>query len=123
MFEMFVQGRQTLDRAQGGLGIGLSLSRMLAELHGGTLTAASEGLGRGSVFTVRLPRAVLPPFHEAHLPELSPALVGRRILIVEDNEDAREMLRLLLQAQGHDVFEAADGAEAIKMASGLQPDL
>jgi PAS domain S-box-containing protein len=123
IFEMFVQGGQIAGRAQGGLGIGLSLARMLVELHGGTLAAASDGPGRGSEFTVRLPRITRPPAPLATLPRGSVSSPGRRILIVEDNDDARAMLRMLLESQGHEVFEAADGAEAIRVASTIRPDL
>src|SRR5262249_21728872 len=112
IFEMFAQGETPIDRPHAGLGIGLTLARLLAEAHGGTLSAASEGPGRGSVFTLRLPRTELPAAPVPDLAQLPPSGVRRRVLIVEDNEDAREMLRLLLQVQGHEVFEAADGAEA-----------
>jgi PAS domain S-box-containing protein len=121
IFEMFVQGNRSIDRAQGGLGIGLTLVRSLVELHGGTVEAISPGLDRGSVFTVRLPGVAMAISPEASLASVPPA--GRRVLIVEDNDDAREMLRLLLEHQGHEVFEAADGAEAIRMASRVHPEL
>ncbi|HXJ77076.1 MAG TPA: ATP-binding protein, partial [Candidatus Methylomirabilis sp.] len=122
IFEMFVQGDATQDRARGGLGIGLTLARMLVELHGGTLSAASEGPGRGSEFAVRLPRIARPSgSHASRRP--SQVSVPRRILVVEDNDDARAMLRILLESQGHEVFEAADGAEAVRLASTIHPDL
>ncbi len=121
IFEMFVQGSRSIDRAQGGLGIGLTLVRSLVELHGGTVEAVSAGLDRGSVFTVRLPRVAMTVSPEATATPVIPA--GRRVLIVEDNDDAREMLRLLLEHQGHEVFEAADGAEAIRLVSHVHPEL
>ncbi len=123
IFEMFVQGGQTAGRTQRGLGIGLTLARMLVELHGGTLSAASEGPGRGSEFTVRLPRITRPSAPPALPERASPESGHRRILVVEDNDDARAMLRMLLESQGHEVFEAADGARAIQVASKAQPDL
>jgi signal transduction histidine kinase/CheY-like chemotaxis protein len=112
LFEPFVQGEQTLDRAQGGLGLGLALVRRLAALHGGTLEADSEGPGRGSCFTLRLPRAEAP----ARALERSAgtaAMRKRRILIVDDEPDARESLAALLQAEGHEVSAAADGAAGL----------
>ncbi len=121
IFGLFVQGEWTVDRAIGGLGIGLTLVRMLAELHGGSVDAASEGPGRGSAFTVRLPLAEVHDSRDVAL-SVVPA-VSRRVLIVEDNDDARQMLRMLLERQGHEVFEAADGAEGVKMALDLRPDL
>jgi CheY-like chemotaxis protein len=121
IFELFVQDEVTLDRAQGGLGIGLTLVQTLVQLHGGTITAASEGPGRGSVFTVRLPRVELDlPADTTPEP---PPVVTRRVLIVEDNDDAREMLRLFLERQGQEVFEAADAAEGIALASRVHPDV
>ena len=123
IFEMFAQARPADAGDQSGLGIGLAVARNLAELHGGTLTAASEGLGRGSTFTVRLPRTSRPLAAEAGPPALARAAVPRRVLIVEDNEDARTMLRFLIESLGHEVFAASDGAEAIELVPRVQPDL
>jgi len=121
IFGLFVQGERTLDRAQGGLGIGLTLVRTLTELHGGTVTADSPGPGLGSVFTVRLRRVEMPETGE-HA-DRRPHAIRRRVLIVEDNDDAREMLKLLLEHEGHEVYAAADGTEAVRAASRLHPDL
>jgi len=121
IFGLFVQGEDTLDRAQGGLGIGLTLVRTLVELHGGTVTAESPGPGLGSVFTVRLPLISLPGKPDNGAPR-RPA-IRRRVLIVEDNDDAREMLKVLLEHEGHEVYEAVDGTEAVRAASRLRPDL
>src|SRR5439155_310572 len=104
IFGLFVQGERTLDRAQGGLGIGLTLVRTLTELHGGTVTADSPGPGLGSVFTVRLRRVEMPETGE-HA-DRRPHAIRRRVLIVEDNDDAREMLKLLLEHEGHEVYAA-----------------
>jgi PAS domain S-box-containing protein len=124
IFDLFVQGHRTWDRAQGGLGIGLTVVQALVELHGGTVEAASEGLNRGSVFTVRLPRTDLPRPLAAVRPGVGPhPRVKRRVLIVEDNEDVREMLKVWLEHEGHEVLEAADGAAAIKMVADFQPAL
>src|SRR5262249_47141095 len=102
VFDLFAQADQPIDRSLGGLGVGLTLTRRLVELHGGTISALSEGEGRGSQFTVRLPAEVtaapLRPPSEP-LPHGRP----RRILIIEDNQDARESLRLLLESRGHQV--------------------
>jgi PAS domain S-box-containing protein len=121
IFDLFVQADMTMDRAQGGLGIGLALVQTLVRLHGGTVTAASDGPGRGSVFTVRLPRVQLDPSAGGTAPP-SP-LVVHRVLIVEDNEDSREMLRVVLERQGQEVFEAADGVEGIAVAARVRPDV
>jgi PAS domain S-box-containing protein len=122
IFDLFDHGERSVDRALGGLGIGLAMVRMLVELHGGTVEAASEGADRGSAFTVRLPRAALPRPVEATPPPPAPA-ARRRVLIVDDNDDAREMLRLYLEVQGHEVFAAVDGAEAIQMAAEVLPEV
>jgi signal transduction histidine kinase len=122
LFDLFTQGRQALDRAQGGLGIGLTLVRRLVALHGGRVEAASDGPGRGSAFTVRLPCV-----SSAMGPALSATGAGPqtplRILVVEDNHDARDMICSVLQLAGHDVHEAADGLQALQMAAQMNPQL
>jgi CheY-like chemotaxis protein len=122
VFDLFVQGERTLERSQGGLGIGLTLARRIVELHGGTVTAESGGIGCGSTFTVRLPR-VAP----LSAPDLVQPAVSRerprRILVVEDNADAREMLCDALQTAGHDVYQAADGPSAVEAAVRIIPDV
>ncbi|HEX4883552.1 MAG TPA: ATP-binding protein, partial [Casimicrobiaceae bacterium] len=112
LFEPFVQGRQALDRATGGLGLGLALCHRLAVAHGGTLHAASEGVGKGSTFTLRLPRSP-PPDAEPGAVDAPPRPVPRRILIVEDQKDARDSLRVLMELEGHLVDTAASGPEGI----------
>lgn len=125
VFELFAQNRETLDRSQGGLGIGLTLVRMLARLHGGDVTAQSDGPGRGSEFVVRLP-AVAPA---ATAPKgtapaaTAAAAVDRRILVVDDNADAARMLAALLRARGHHVETAGSGAAALETASVFRPDV
>jgi PAS domain S-box-containing protein len=121
VFDLFVQGDRSLERSAGGLGIGLTLVRQLVELHGGTVEAASAGPGRGSTFTVRLPILAAPPESRD---AARPAVPGpaRRVLVVEDNDDAREMLRNLLHLFGHEVHEACDGAAGIELARRLRPD-
>lgn len=124
IFDVFVQSERRLDRAAGGLGIGLTLVKRLAELHGGSVEATSEGAGRGSRFVVRMP--ALPAYVAVSEPpsELEiQATRARRILVVEDNDDAREMLRHLLQQDGHEVFEAADGRSGVQAALRHRPDI
>ncbi|HYY61924.1 MAG TPA: ATP-binding protein [Burkholderiales bacterium] len=124
IFELFVQGEQHLHRAQGGLGLGLALVRRLVELHGGHVAAASDGNGQGATFTVSLPAIQAP----AELPRsgaTKPATERkpRRILIVEDNQDARQMLRAVFALQGHDVREAASGAAGLDQAGKFHPEV
>ncbi len=122
MLDLCGQGGRALDRSQGGLGIGLTLVKRLAELHGGVASVASEGSGKGSEFTVCLP-AVGPP-DGAERPEASEAApAARHILVVEDSADARETLVALLETHGHRVDSAADGATGLERALALQPDI
>jgi two-component system, sensor histidine kinase len=122
VFDVFVQGSSTLDRAQGGLGIGLSLVRRLAELHGGRVRADSGGDGAGSTFTLRLPRiahglpaAPAPPSH---------ALADKpSVLLIEDNDDGREMMAMMLSCYGYRVQQAADGSQGLQLAARCRPDL
>ena len=122
IFDLFVQGERTLDRSQGGMGIGLTLARRLIELHAGTIEAASEGAGHGSTFIVRLPR-IEAPRDDARLSTLVGSATRYRILIVEDNDDVREMLRDALAAAGHQVTVASDGAAAVNEAQRGRPDV
>ena len=122
VFELFAQGDRSLDRAQGGLGIGLSLVRALVEMHGGRAEAASEGPGRGSVFTLRLPRCAPRPRAAPPAAPRAPR-EGRRILVVEDNLDSAEAMLLLLRGAGHDVTVINDGAEALAVARSLRPEV
>jgi len=121
VFDPFRQGEQGLERGTGGLGLGLTLVRRLVELHGGTIEAASDGADRGSVFIARF-RSRLAPM-EAPPQPAQPPEARRRVLIVEDNVDARESLRALLEALGHEVYEAGDGEAGIQAALELNPDL
>jgi CheY-like chemotaxis protein/anti-sigma regulatory factor (Ser/Thr protein kinase) len=123
VFDLFVQGERTLDRAEGGLGIGLTLVKLLVRMHGGTVSAQSEGPGHGAVFTVRLPRVVSPAPPSPARPSGAGWRERRRILLVEDNADAREMLRFGLTLQGHEVHEAGDGPAAVELAATVRPDI
>ena len=123
VFELFVQGEQELDRAKGGLGIGLAIVKRIIELHGGTVRAASDGPGRGATFTVHL-QAVAAPSRSATPLRVPPARTGpRRILIVEDNRDAREMLTAGLVLMGHEVHDAADGQAGMRLALEKRPEI
>jgi signal transduction histidine kinase len=123
IFDLFVQGRQSLDRGTGGLGIGLALVKSLVQLHGGTVTAQSNGPGRGSSFTVRLPALERCELDRYATAPLSIVTRGCRILLVDDNEDAAAMLGEILRAAGHDVRTAADGPAALELAKEFRPEL
>ncbi len=124
IFEMFSQVNRTLDRAQGGLGIGLALVRRLTEMHGGTVIAESEGPNRGSTFTVRIPvEPSLSPVDTAGNGATSGRADVGRILIVDDNIDAAETLSELLQTSGHQTRLAQTGAEAIHAALLFRPTI
>jgi PAS domain S-box-containing protein len=123
VFELFVQGDRSLDRRGGGLGIGLTLVRRLAELHDGAVTASSDGPDRGSTFTVHLPAAAAPAAAVDVAEPVSTPSPRARVLVVEDNDDAREMLCHLLRLAGHEVHEAVDGPTAVRLALSLKPDL
>ena len=129
IFDLFVQAERRLDRSQGGLGIGLSLVRSLVEMHGGSVTATSQGLGQGSEFVVRLPAlpAVprsLPPDPSQHKARPDSGLPRRKVLVVDDNVDsARSMSILLRQIWKQEVEVAHDGEEALEKFESFQPDV
>lgn len=122
VFDVFVQGSSTLDRSQGGLGIGLSLVRRLAELHGGSIAAESAGAQQGSTFTLRLPRIARQPAAPAPAPAHS-AHGKPRVLLIEDNDDGRDMMAMMLGAYGYAVHAAADGLLGLSAARDYRPDL
>jgi len=124
LFDLFVQSERSLDRAQGGLGIGLTLVRRLVEMHGGTVAAASPGSHQGSEFVVRLPALTETPAGETGLPPVqaaTPSQSGFRILVVDDNQDAADTTAELLADLGHTVVCAHDGPGAIKKAYQEHP--
>ena len=127
VFDPFVQQAQTIDRARGGLGLGLSIVRSLVELHGGTVSATSEGAGRGSVFTIELPasaRVSTPsPRSTSEVAGERPPTPRRKILVVDDNEDAATMLGEALERLGYQVEVAYDGPSALRIAAAFAPDV
>jgi CheY-like chemotaxis protein len=127
IWDLFTQANTSSERVRQGLGIGLSLAQNMVRLHGGSIEARSDGLGRGSVFTVRLPcasEAQLPaavsndPANGAYLPAIS-----RRVLVVDDNADAAESLGMVLNLLGHQAQLACNGAEALRIAADFQPEI
>jgi signal transduction histidine kinase len=130
LFDTFVQGAVTLDRAQGGLGIGLSLVRSLVALHGGSIGATSAGNDQGSTFTLRLPlqREIAHAGEDGQVPELAPGPAVQQpavstVLLIEDNDDARHMLAAQLAATGYRVLEADNGVDGVVLARRERPDL
>jgi signal transduction histidine kinase/CheY-like chemotaxis protein len=124
IFEPFTQAAGTLDRSQGGIGLGLSVVRALARLHGGDVAVTSDGLGRGSEFVVRLPHAPAERAAPVPAPASGPLpKIPRHILIVEDGADNRESLQELLEAQGHRVETAIDGEGGVERALAARPEV
>jgi PAS domain S-box-containing protein len=122
LFDMFYRADRSLEQHEGGLGIGLTLVRQLVELHGGSVEASSDGVGRGSTFTVRLPVVDEPNPREAgESPALSSA--HRRVLVVDDNRRAADPLAEILRLDGHHVQTAYDGREALAAAERFRPDV
>lgn len=122
VFDLFSQGQRSIDRGVSGLGIGLTLVKRLTEMHGGTVIAESAGVGRGSMFRLRLP-AIAPPVQPSYLASDAVRISQlRRILLIEDNEDARRSMVTILRYYGYRVFEAADGFEGIATAEEIGPD-
>jgi signal transduction histidine kinase/ActR/RegA family two-component response regulator len=123
VFDLFAQADRTLDRSEGGLGIGLTVAQKLAEMHGGIITADSDGLGKGSKFSVRLPISRQAPAVES-LSQRSPATSSQspqKILVVDDNRDTAISCARLLKAMGHEVQTAFDGLAALEAARSFKP--
>jgi PAS domain S-box-containing protein len=124
VFDLFVQAGRGLDRLQGGLGIGLTLSRALVELHGGSISLHSDGIGRGAEFTVRLPLLAGPDAADRPTDDaLTGTMTGARVLLVEDNPDTADSMVLLLEMLGHRVDLAPDGASALALAAARVPEV
>ena len=119
VFELFVQSENTLGCSSGGMGVGLSLAKNIVQAHEGTISVSSEGIGKGSRFEMRLPLT-----EESMGSKITPAVqtpTACRVLLVEDNDDARLMLTKMLQLHGYEVAEAANGAEALEMVGDFHP--
>jgi PAS domain S-box-containing protein len=123
VFDLFTQVGGSLDQSQGGLGIGLTLARGLVELHGGTVTAHSNGAGQGTTMTVRLPLATARVPASANSPHENTPVAARRILVVDDNADAAASLAMLLELDGHVTRIAHSGGAALVAASEFEPQL
>lgn len=126
VFELFTQGDRTLARSGGGLGIGLTVVQRLVEMHGGRVSAASDGLGRGSEFVVRLigrAHSGERPIADESAARSSDLQTSRRILVVDDNADAAETTALLLTEAGHAVRIAHDGSQALALAMDFRPEI
>ena len=121
IFDLFFQGERSAARSEGGLGIGLTLVKTLTELHGGSVEARTGGPGLGSTFVVRLPRVLIPSSAGRRRPR-GPA-AHRRVLVIEDNDDARDMLKTWLVLEGHDVLEATNGIEGVKLLISERPEV
>jgi signal transduction histidine kinase len=123
VFDMFTQVGRTIDRAQGGLGIGLTLVRGIVEMHGGTVTAASAGPGQGTVLSVRLPLATLEAQEAPTMPAHDSSFQRHRILVVDDNADAADSLSMLLGLEGHEMQVAHSGEQSLNVAALFKPDI
>jgi signal transduction histidine kinase/CheY-like chemotaxis protein len=121
-FELFSQSPSSTRRADGGLGIGLAVAKRLVELHDGTIALDSRGVGRGTVVSLRLPILDRDPVSAAHAPAAT-IVAPTRILLVDDNADALDALRLLLELEGHDVIIARDGRQAVRLAANELPEV
>ncbi len=124
VFDMFKQGERSLDRNQGGLGIGLTLAKELVEMHGGLLEALSTGTGQGSTFTIWLPALDASEVLNDHeVPAAPPAASCCRVLVVDDDEAVADSMSMLLQIKGHDVRVAACGSAAVEIARSFRPQV
>ena len=121
LFDVFVQADQSLERSRGGLGLGLAVVKGLVELHGGEVGAASEGPGRGAEFTVRLPLEHEPAALAQASRTPPPAGESLKVVVIEDNQDSAETLRLLLETMGHEVRVAYSGSQGIELACAWEP--
>jgi two-component system, chemotaxis family, CheB/CheR fusion protein len=121
VFDLFVQGDGSSERAPGGLGVGLAIVRRLLEQHHGTVCVRSPGVGRGSTFEIRLPRIARPQSTAAE--QIHARVAARRVLVVDDNADAASSLAMLLSLRGHETQVAGSGREALERVESFQPDV
>jgi CheY-like chemotaxis protein len=121
IFDLFVQSERTLDRSQGGLGVGLSVVRRLIEMHGGRVFAQSEGPGQGSMFAIHLPLTQPPTSKEENL--WRPPIRPRRILVVDDNTDAADTLSMMLECDGHTTATAFTAEDALEKTDSFRPEV
>jgi CheY-like chemotaxis protein len=126
VFDLFVQGQRSLDRSQGGLGLGLTLVKRLVELHHGRVEAESGGPGRGSVFRIHLPCLAAVPGRIEKVSSIQgrkPEVTGRRVLVVDDNADAAETVAAYLRLEGHETKVVTEGAEVLAAARVFEPQV
>jgi signal transduction histidine kinase len=127
VFELFTQGEQSLDRSQGGLGVGLTVVQRLVELHQGRVEVASDGVGKGALFRITLPCisevAQGQPAEEISLRQVDASRIGRRVLVVDDNIDAAESIAVYLRLEGNDVRTVSDGPQAVALAQVFAPQV
>jgi len=123
IFEMFVRRSPVIERVGGGLGIGLALSRKIAEMHGGALVAESDGPEKGSVFTLRLPRSTQVNVAPLSSAQLTPLPACLRVLIVDDNADAAATLNMLMTSLGHETCVVGTGIEALQSVLAFKPNV
>jgi CheY-like chemotaxis protein len=121
VFDLFSQSARSIDRSQGGLGLGLAICRQLIELHGGRVSCTSGGEGRGATFTLRLP--LVQPRREAAAPEIAIAAQPKRVLVVDDNRDAADTLALWLEVHGHATRTVYGAEDALDAVDGFAPDV
>ena len=126
IFDLFSQGERSSDRAEGGLGLGLALVKSLVQLNAGSVVAESPGVGLGSTFTVELPQVsasgVMNPLEKPSM-MVEAAPKGRTLMVVDDNEDAAEILTMLLETMGYEVLVAHSGTEALRLAQLASPEV
>jgi CheY-like chemotaxis protein len=126
VFELFTQGERSLDRSQGGLGVGLTVVERLVDLHQGRVEVHSEGIGKGSVFRVVLPCISEVPQaagEERATPAYAALVAGKRVLVVDDNIDAAESIAVFLRLEGHEVRTVSDGPQAVAIAQVFAPQV